>query len=99
MSIEKSSAEVAAFMALKGLFPYMSKTIMGSEPYKTVRKLFAEADAFAAEADRKIDEIQAEGRNRYRAALQAAGELLSEHGLQTIVDDMREAGTEPKQEG
>lgn len=109
MSIEKAAAEVLAQKALQGMLPLFAQKILSSEAYKTVAKMNAEADAFAAEADRKIDEIQAEtnrkideiqteARSRYKAAREAVATLLSEHGLQAVVDDLKEI-REAKEEG
>lgn len=96
-------------MAMMGMLPLFSRNILASGAYQKVRTLFAEADAFAAEADQKIDAVQAEanekidalqaeGRRRYKAALEAAAALLSEQGLLAVVDDLKEAREELKPE-
>lgn len=98
MSIQKPATEALAQKALEGMLPLLAQKIMNSEAYKTVAKMNAEADAFAAEADRKVDELQAEVRKRYMAAREAVATLLSEHGLQAVVDDLKEI-REAKEEG
>lgn len=98
MSIEKANSEVLVQMAMQGMLPLLAQKIMKSDAYKTVAKMNAEADAFAAEADRKVDELQAEVRKRYMAAREAVATLLSEHGLQAVVDDLKEI-REAKEEG
>lgn len=98
MSIQKANSEVLVQMAMQGMLPLLAQKIMNSEAYKTVAKMNAEADAFAEEVDRKIDELQAEARNRYKAARDAVATLLSEHGLQAVVDDLKEI-REAKEEG
>lgn len=99
MSIQKAQSEILIQMALQGMLPLMAQKIMASEAYQIVRQRFAEADALAGEVDRKVDELQAEVRARYKAAQEAMAALLSEQGLQAVVDDLKEARAQPEAEG
>lgn len=98
MSIQKASSEVLVQRAMQGMLPLLAQKIISSEAYKKVAEMNAEADAFAEEVDRKIDDLQTEARNRYKAAREAVAALLSEHGLQAVVDDLKEV-REAKVEG
>lgn len=99
MSIDKASSQVLVDMAIKGMMPRMTQLILASDAYQTVRKLFAEADTYAAEVDQQIDALQAEARKRYVAAQQAMAALLSEQGLQAVVDDLKDARASLDKEG
>lgn len=63
-------------MAMMGMLPLFSRNILASGAYQKVRTLFAEADAFAAEADQKIDAVQAEAKEKIDALQAEANEKI-----------------------
>lgn len=89
----KSDEAVLMNMALKGMFPLMAQKIAASPRAQAIVKAAAEADAFAAEANRQIDMIQKSITDRYRAMGQQVADLLTENGLAAVVDEFSEART------
>ncbi|MDP3458515.1 MAG: hypothetical protein Q8S09_04490 [Hyphomonas sp.] len=87
----KSNEEVLVSMAMKGMLPLMAQRIASSPRAQAIVKAAAEADAFAAEANRKIDAIQKSVTDRYREMGVKVAELLTETGLAAIVDEFGEA--------
>lgn len=91
MSLVKSNEDVLVSMALKGMLPLMAKKIAASPRAQAIVKAAAEADAFAAEANRQVDAIQKSVTDRYRAMGALLADLLTESGLAAMVDEFTEA--------
>ena len=87
----KSNEEVLVSMAMKGMLPLMAQKIAASPRAQAIVRAAAEADAFAAEANAKIDAIQKQVAERYRATGAQLADLLTEHGLAAIVEEFGEA--------
>lgn len=89
----KSNEEVLVSMAMKGMLPLMAQKIAGSPRAQAIVHAIAEADAFAAEANRQLDAIQKSVTDRYRAVGTQIAELLTENGLAAVVEEFGEART------
>lgn len=87
----KSNEAVLVSMAMKGMFPLMAQKIAASPRAQAIVKATAEADAFAAEANRELDAIQKSVTDRYRAVGQQIADLLTENGLAAVVEEFGEA--------
>jgi hypothetical protein len=88
MSIEKAASEILAYDILRTTMPLASRAVMASPQYKAIRRMYAEGRLAITDGLKKMAEAEA-----------ALGDLLTENGLQAVVQDFREARAEPKQEG
>lgn len=98
MDFNKTDSGVAMRMALVGMTPLFSQLIANSPKVKAIVAKAAEAEqalqqahadgkALLQEALAKIEAKDAEVLARYAEFREAIGDLLSENGLQGVVDD------------
>jgi prephenate dehydrogenase len=89
----KSDPKVLAQLMLQGAMPLMAQMITESEPYRMTVDIAAQGKdqirAHFAEVRKRLDEIEAAVCNNYDQALGRLGEILSDAGLEAIVDQAK----------
>ncbi|MGB3625393.1 MAG: hypothetical protein WA989_06190 [Henriciella sp.] len=89
----KSDPKILASMMLQGAMPLMAQMITESDGYKMTVGIAAEGKdqirAHFADVRKRLDEIETAVISNYDNALGRLGEILSEAGLEAIVDQAK----------